>query len=52
MEFGATVNAALVMIGDRLSLCRALAANGPLGSAELAQRTGTAEPYVREWLGA
>jgi Rv2258c-like winged HTH domain len=52
VEFGAAVNAALVVIGDRLGLYRALAAAGPLLPAELAQRTGTAERYVREWLGA
>ncbi len=52
VEFGATVNAALVVIGDRLGLYRALAAAGPLTPAELAGRTGTAERYVREWLGA
>ena len=40
------------MIGDRLGLYRALAAAGPLTPAELAGRTGTAERYVREWLGA
>ena len=52
VEFGATVNAALVVIGDRLGLYRALAQAGPLTPAELAARTGTAERYVREWLGA
>jgi 2-polyprenyl-3-methyl-5-hydroxy-6-metoxy-1,4-benzoquinol methylase len=52
VEFGATVNAALVVIGDRLGLYRALAADGPLTADELARRTGTAERYVREWLGA
>ena len=52
VEFGATVNAALVVIGDRLGLYRELASNGPLSSAELAERTGTSERYVREWLGA
>jgi len=51
-EIGATLNAALVVIGDRLGLYRALAAAGPLVAAELASRTGTAEPYVREWLNA
>jgi hypothetical protein len=35
------VNAALVVIGDRLGLYRVLATNGPLSAAELAQRTGT-----------
>ena len=52
VEFGATVNAALVVIGDRLGLYRALADSGPLDPDELAGRTGTAERYVREWLGA
>ena len=52
VEFGATVNAALVVIGDRLGLYRELAAGGPYTSAELAARTGTSERYVREWLGA
>jgi SAM-dependent methyltransferase len=51
-EVGATVNTALVVMGDRLGLYRALAGAGPLTSAELAQRTGTAERYVREWLSA
>jgi 2-polyprenyl-3-methyl-5-hydroxy-6-metoxy-1,4-benzoquinol methylase len=52
VEFGAAVNAALVVIGDRLGLYRELAAAGPLTSSELAQRTGTAERYVREWANA
>jgi 2-polyprenyl-3-methyl-5-hydroxy-6-metoxy-1,4-benzoquinol methylase len=51
-EFGATVNAALVVIGDRLGLYRELAAAGPSTPTELAQRTGNAERYVREWLNA
>jgi SAM-dependent methyltransferase len=51
-EVGAALNAALVVLGDRLGLYRALAAAGPLVAAELAARTGTAEPYVREWLNA
>jgi hypothetical protein len=50
-DLGATMNAALVRIGDKLGLYRALAANGPLSPAQLAERTGTAERYVREWLG-
>jgi SAM-dependent methyltransferase len=51
-EVGATLNTALVVMGDRLGLYRALASAGPLTPAELAQRTGTAERYVREWLNA
>ncbi|MGA9857760.1 MAG: class I SAM-dependent methyltransferase [Solirubrobacteraceae bacterium] len=51
-EVGATLNAALVVMGDRLGLYRALAGSGGLSPAELAQRTETAERYVREWLNA
>jgi 2-polyprenyl-3-methyl-5-hydroxy-6-metoxy-1,4-benzoquinol methylase len=39
-----------VYLGERLGLYRALAADGPATSAELAGRTGTTERYVREWL--
>jgi 2-polyprenyl-3-methyl-5-hydroxy-6-metoxy-1,4-benzoquinol methylase len=49
-EVGATLGAALVVMGDRLGLYRELAGAGPLTSPELAERTGTAERYVREWL--
>jgi SAM-dependent methyltransferase len=51
-EVGATLNTALVVMGDRLGLYRAMAGAGPLSPAELAKRTGTAERYVREWLNA
>jgi SAM-dependent methyltransferase len=49
-EVGATLNTALVVMGDRLGLYRALAGSGPLTPAELAERTDTSERYVREWL--
>ena len=39
-------------MGDKLGLYRALAGAGPLTPGELAERTGTAERYVREWLNA
>ncbi len=51
-EVGATLNTALVVMGDKLGLYRALAGAGPLTPAELAERTGTNERYVREWLNA
>src|ERR1700686_1687093 len=50
VDFGATFNAALICIGDKLGLYKALAAGGPQTPGELAKRTGTAERYVREWL--
>jgi SAM-dependent methyltransferase len=39
-----------VYLGERLGLYRALAERGSATSSELAERTGTAERYVREWL--
>ena len=51
-ELGATVNAGLIVAGDRLGLYRGMAGAGPISSAELAAKTGTSERYVREWLNA
>jgi hypothetical protein len=48
-ELGAAANAALVITGDKLGLYRALAEH-PMTSQQLADRTGTHERYVREWL--
>ena len=49
-DFGASLSSALVYIGQKLGLYKALAEAGPLTPAELAQRTNTSERYVREWL--
>jgi SAM-dependent methyltransferase len=51
-DLGAAVNGALVMIGERLGLYRALAEQGALDAPELARATGVAERYVQEWLSA
>src|SRR6476660_4921974 len=51
-ELGATVNAGLIVVGDRLGLYKAMAGAGPISSAQLAEKTGTSERYVREWLNA
>ncbi len=51
-EMGAAINAALLVIGDRLGLYKAMAGAGPLTPAEVARKTGTDERYVREWLAA
>jgi len=50
VDFGATFSAALIRIGDKLGLYKALAKSGPQTPAELAKATGTAERYIREWL--
>lgn len=49
-DLGATLSAALVVIGDELGLYRALDEAGPLNADALAARTGTDPRYVREWL--
>jgi SAM-dependent methyltransferase len=51
-DMSTAMSGALVLIGDRLGLYKALAQGGPATSAQLAARTGTAERYVREWLAA
>jgi SAM-dependent methyltransferase len=51
-EIGAAMNAALVIVGDKLGLYKAMAGAGPMTPTELAQKTGTTERYVREWLSA
>ena len=49
-DMGAAAVAPLVVLGDKLGLYRALATDGPLTTAELADRTDTTERYVREWV--
>jgi len=51
-ELGAAMNAALVLIGEKLGLYKAMAGAGPMTSAQLAEKTHTDERYVREWLSA
>lgn len=51
-EVGATLNTALVVMGDKLGLYRALNGAGPLSPAELARRAGISERYAQEWLNA
>lgn len=51
-DFGASLSSVLAYIGTKLGLYQALAdaPDGGLTSQELAERTGTSERYVREWL--
>ena len=51
-DMGAAMHAALILIGDRLGLYKAMAGAGALSPEELSQKTGTNERYVREWLNA
>lgn len=52
MDMGAAMHAALIVIGDKLGLYKAMAGVGPISSADLAAKTKTSERYVREWLNA
>ncbi|WP_456825834.1 class I SAM-dependent methyltransferase [Cellulomonas sp. P5_E12] len=49
-EVGATLNTALVVMGDKLGYYTAMADGRPTTPAELAEQTGTSEHYAREWL--
>lgn len=49
-DMGVAMGAALVYVGDRLGLYKAMVGAGPVSSEELARRTRTDERYVREWL--
>ena len=51
-DLGAALHAALIVIGDKLGLFKAMAGAGPMTSAEVAAKTNTSERYVREWLNA
>ena len=49
-ELGACATAPMVLIGDKLGLYKAMADSEPVTPAQLAERTGTRERYIREWL--
>ncbi len=51
-DFGATLHAGMVVIGEKLGLYKAMRKAGQVTSAELAQLTDTNERYVREWLNS
>lgn len=44
------VSIACGSIGDKIGLYKALAASGPVTPKELAEKTGTSERYILEWL--
>jgi 2-polyprenyl-3-methyl-5-hydroxy-6-metoxy-1,4-benzoquinol methylase len=49
-DMSAAISVALMYIGDRLELYKGMAGAGPITSLQLAEKTGTSERYVREWL--
>lgn len=52
LDIGTAMRGGLMYIGDRLGIFRALADSGPVTTAELSERTGLSERYLREWLGS
>ena len=48
-DFGSILTGALINVGDKLGLFKAMVAAGPVTPAALAHKTGTTERYVREW---
>ena len=51
-DLGGAFSVPLVRIGDTFGLYKALHRDGPMSSFELANKTGLAERYLREWLSA
>lgn len=51
-DLAASAGASMVILGNKLGLYRAMAGAGPLAPADLADRAGCAERYVREWLNS
>jgi SAM-dependent methyltransferase len=51
-DMGAAATGALVLVGDKLGLYKALAEAPSMTPKQLADKTGTTERYVREWLAA
>jgi SAM-dependent methyltransferase len=51
-DMSGALTSALVVIGDKLGLYKAMAGAGAITPAELATKTGTQERLVREWLQA
>src|ERR1700754_2286527 len=49
-DAGAALAVPLALLGDRLGLFVALASDGSATPAQLADRTGLTERYLREWL--
>jgi len=49
-DISATFSGVMTNIGHKLGLYKAMAGAGPITSQILADKTGTYERYVREWL--
>jgi hypothetical protein len=52
VDLGGATDTAMVEVGDKLGLYKAISEAGPVTSAELAELTGLPWRYIRVWLGA
>lgn len=51
-DLSATYGGVMTLLGHKLGLYRAMAGGGALSAEEIAERSGCAERYVREWLNS
>ncbi|MBY5635222.1 class I SAM-dependent methyltransferase [Rhizobium leguminosarum] len=51
-DVGAAMSGALVVLGDKVGLFKAMADGTPMSVQDLAAKTGVKERYLREWLSA
>ncbi|TAX90233.1 class I SAM-dependent methyltransferase [Rhizobium leguminosarum] len=51
-DVGAAMSGALVVLGDKVGIFKAMADGTPMNVKELAAKTGVKERYLREWLSA
>jgi SAM-dependent methyltransferase len=49
-DMAASMSGVMTNIGHKLGLYKAMAGAGPITPSELAQKTGTRDRYIREWL--
>jgi hypothetical protein len=49
-QLGGALSSAMIYLGDRLGMYRAMESGEPMSSDELARRMGLHERWVREWL--
>jgi 2-polyprenyl-3-methyl-5-hydroxy-6-metoxy-1,4-benzoquinol methylase len=51
-DVGTAMAAALVQVGDKVGLFKAMAGAGPMSAQDLSERTGIPARYAQEWLAA
>lgn len=51
-DVGAAMSGALVVLGDKVGIFKAMADGTPMSVQDLAKKTGIKERYLREWLSA